>query len=160
MKGDERPAIVITVGFNFEIPLEGVRTMGRSKALMLAAILVATVGAFANHALARERWSAADPDNEGRVHFGWGSSKARASAAALRTCRRVSRTCATKPGSISHLDNVWALMCCTNPRFGCATGAGPTRAKAHETVNRVFVNAHYSNCVVKGYYSARTGKRF
>ena len=50
-------------------------------------------------------------------------------------------------------------MCCTNPRFACAVYPATTREKAHEKVVGIFVNAHFSECAIKGYYSARTGKR-
>jgi hypothetical protein len=133
--------------------------MRRSAALMIAAILVGAVCGVANHALAQERYAAVTPDGNGRVYFGWGSTREKANVAALRVCRRISKSCASTPGSTDDMNDVFALMCCTNPRFACAVFPANTRQKAHELVTGTFVKAHYSNCAVKGYYSARTGKR-
>ena len=52
------------------------------------------------------------------------------------------------------------MMCCTNPRFACAVYPATTREKAHEKVTGIFVDAHFSECAIKGYYSARTGNVF
>jgi hypothetical protein len=127
--------------------------------LLIAAILAATVSALADHASAQERWSALDPDSNARAYFGWGNTKDEANSAALKACRRVSKTCAEPPGSTPDLNNTFAMMCCTNPRFACAVFPETTREEAHKKVTGLFVNAHFSNCAIKGYYSARTGKR-
>ena len=133
--------------------------MKRSAALMLAAILAGAIAGVADPALAQQRYAAVTPDGSAHVYFGWGSTRAEADAAALRVCRRVSKTCAVPPGSTPDLNDIFALMCCTNPRFGCAVFPASTRRKAREKVTGTFVNAHFSNCALKGYYSARTGKR-
>jgi hypothetical protein len=133
--------------------------MGRSAALMIVAILTGITCGLADRALAQERYAAVTPDGSGRVYFGWGSTREKANAASLRVCRRVSKSCANTPGSTDDMKDIFALMCCTNPRFACAVFPASTRRKARESVTGTFVKAHFSNCAVKGYYSARTGKQ-
>jgi hypothetical protein len=108
---------------------------------------------------AKEHWAALTPDSNARAYFGWGTTREKANAAALRKCRRVSKTCAVPAGTTPDLNDVFAMMCCTNPRFACAVYPATTRKQAHEKVTGLFVNAHFGNCAIKGYYLARTGKR-
>jgi hypothetical protein len=133
--------------------------MTRFAAMILAAVLAGIVFGCPDRALAQERWAAMTPDSNAHAYFGWGSTRAEADAAALRVCRRVSKTCAVPPGSTPDLKDIFAMMCCTNPRFACAVYPAATREEAHQKVTGVFVNAHYSNCAIKGYFSARTGAR-
>jgi hypothetical protein len=135
------------------------RLMARSAALMVTAILLGAICGFADHALAQQQFAAMTTDSQAHTYFGWGSTREKANAAALRTCRRVSKTCAVPPGSTGRLDDIFALMCCANPRFACAVYPAETREKARELVTGVFVNAHFSKCATKGYYLARTGNR-
>ena len=130
-----------------------------SAALMVAAILAGAMGGVADQASAQQRYAAVTPDSNGRAYFGWSSTRKKANAASLRACRRVSKSCASSPGSTDDMKDIFALMCCTNPRLGCAVYPATTREKAREKVTGTFINAHFSNCAVKGYYSARTGKR-
>jgi hypothetical protein len=139
--------------------------MRRLAALMIFAIVAAAVGGLAGQASAQpaqkkiERWAALTPDSKARAYFGWGTTREKANAAALRSCRRVSKTCAVPPGSTPDMNDVFAMMCCTNPRFACAVYPATTREKAHEKITGLFVDAHFGNCAIKGYFSARTGKR-
>ena len=133
--------------------------MGRSAALMLMAILAGLTCGLGDRASAQERYASVTPDSNARVYFSWGSTRKKANAASLRVCRRVSRSCAISPGSTDDMKDIFALMCCTNPRFACAVFPAGTRQKARKLVTGTFVKAHFSNCAVRGYYSARTGKR-
>ena len=139
--------------------------MRRMAALAVFAILAAVVGGLADDARAQqaqkksEHWAALTPDSNAHAYFGWGTTREKANAAALRTCRRVSRGCAVPPGSTPNLNDIFALMCCTNPRLACAVYPAAAKEMAHEKVTGLFIDAHFSNCAVKGYYSARTGKR-
>ena len=57
------------------------------------------------------------------------------------------------------MEDVFAVMCCTKPRRGCAVGVAGARQDALKSVQKTFADAGYSNCSLRYYLSAATGKK-
>lgn len=125
--------------------------------LLLAAVAMTAVQA-ATMAQAK-RWAATDPNGEGSAVIAWGDSKDEAHRRAVDACKRGSKTCANGPASTDTLSDVFAVMCCTKPRAGCAVGVGADRKKAAESVKGTLSGAGYGNCGLRHYISASSGKR-
>lgn len=129
---------------------------------MLLALVVACAALTASFATApaqERRWAALLPNNEASSPVVWGATEAQARERAAAACRNVSRSCSTRASATPDIDDVFAVMCCTNPRLGCAVAVEATRATALESVKEIFDDAGFSNCTVRAYYSARTGAR-
>ena len=75
---------------------------------------------------AQQRWAAVDPNSESSSPVVWGASEDEARQRAVEACKRVSKTCANGPASTQDLKEVFAVMCCTQPRVGCAASAAAT----------------------------------
>jgi hypothetical protein len=57
------------------------------------------------------------------------------------------------------MGDVFAVMCCTKPRRGCAVGVAGARQEALKSVEKTFAEAGYSQCTLRHYLSAATGRK-
>ncbi len=119
----------------------------------------ALLGAAAQPAAAQQRWAAIDPNSEASSPVAWGATEEEARQRAMEACKRVSKTCANGPASTNDMREVFALMCCEQPKLGCVAGAAAGRREAMRSAQRMLADAGYSNCSVRHYLSAGTGKR-
>jgi hypothetical protein len=106
-----------------------------------------------------KRWAAVDANNEASAPVAWAGSEPQARQRATEACEKVSKTCASSPASTDELDDVFAVMCCTRPRAGCAISVSGSRADALKQVQKTFTDAGYSNCNLRHYISPATGKK-
>ena len=86
-------------------------------------------------------------------------AEAKARQEAVEACKRSSKSCANGPASTNEMEDVFAVMCCTKPRRGCAVGVAGARQDALKSVQKTFADAGYSNCSLRSYLSAATGKK-
>ena len=121
--------------------------------------MVALWSAAAQPAAAQQRWAAIDPNNEASSPVVWGATEEEARRRAVEACKRLSKTCANGPASTDDMREVFALMCCASPKLGCAAAAAAGRREATRSVQHMLADAGYSNCSVRHYLSAGTGKR-
>jgi hypothetical protein len=89
----------------------------------------------------------------------WAATEEEARRRATEACKRVSKTCANGPASTDYMREVFALMCCDEPRRGCAVAAANGRRLATRSVQQMLAQAGYSTCTVRHVLSAGTGKR-
>jgi hypothetical protein len=122
-------------------------------------MLLTVMNGWSNSVPAQQRWAAVDPNSETTSPVVWGATEDEARQRAVEACKRVSKTCANGPASTSDMREVFALMCCTQPRTGCAASAGTSRREALKTVQAMFADAGYKECAVRHYMSAGSGKR-
>ena len=57
------------------------------------------------------------------------------------------------------MDHIFAVMCCSDPKSGCAAAVGSSREVALREVKRLFSEGGYSQCSLKSYYKAGTGEK-
>lgn len=114
---------------------------------------------FTHSAIAQERWAAIAPNLENSSSVVWATSKDQAKELAVLACKRVSSTCAEQPASTNGMDHVFAVMCCTDPKTGCAAAVGSTRDVALKEVKKLFSESGYSQCSLKSYFKAGTGEK-
>lgn len=88
----------------------------------------------------------------------WADTKEAAKEGAVRSCEKISKSCAAKPAWTDQRGDVFALMCCKKPKFGCAIGVGSTAEQARQFVRNTFSDAGYTKCDLRKYVSARTGE--
>jgi hypothetical protein len=125
-----------------------------------ACLALLFLGNIFTRALAQEkRWAAIDPNGEGSFAVAWGSTEAQARQHAIEACQRASRTCANEPAVTEVMSDVFALMCCTQPRAACAAGVAAARQEALKRVQTTLSEAGYAKCVLRHYISAKTGKK-
>jgi hypothetical protein len=135
------------------------RTSRLSSALLLALALLGGGAIFHAGAAQEKRWAAIDPNNETTSPVAWSSTEAKARQDAIEACKRTSKSCANGPASTNEMEDVFAIMCCTKPRRGCAVGVAGVRQEALKSVQKTFADAGYSNCSLRHYLSAATGKK-
>jgi len=123
------------------------------------ALLVTMLGSWPGPSLAQQRWAALDPNSEGSAAVAWGATEEEARQRATEACKRVSRTCANGPASTSDMREVFAVVCCTEPKLGCAAAAAASRREAQRNVQEKLAGAGYKACSVRHYMSAATGKK-
>lgn len=116
-------------------------------------------GLAGSGARAQERWAAITPNLENSSAVVWATSKEQAKKLAVLACKQVSQTCAETPASTNGMDHVFAVMCCTDPKNGCAAAVGPDRDSALKEVKRIFSDGGYSKCSLKSYFKAGTGEK-
>jgi hypothetical protein len=121
--------------------------------------LAALAWGAADPAAAQRRWAALDPNSETSSSVAWGGTEEEARQRAIDACKRVSKTCAFGPAVTDDLKDVFAVVCCADPRLGCATAAAANRREAMRTVQQTLADAGYSNCSVRHYISAATGRK-
>jgi hypothetical protein len=132
----------------------------RSRSLLaVLLILAAGVAGLSRPAPAQQRWAAIDPNSETSSPVVWGTSEEEARQRAIEACKRLSKTCANGPAVTDDMKEVFAVMCCAQPRTGCAASAAANRRDAARGVQQMFADAGYSDCSVRHYISAGTGKR-
>jgi hypothetical protein len=125
----------------------------------LALLLFALSGLHAWSQPSRQRWAAIDPNREGSSPVVWGPTEAEARERAVEACKKTSKTCANGPASTDTPDDVFALMCCSRPSQGCAISVGANRQDAMKSVQKTFSEAGFSNCSLRHYLSAATGRK-
>ena len=128
----------------------------------LAVLLLLAVGGSAmlqSAAAQQKRWAAIDPNSETSSPVVWGTTEDEARQRAIDACKRVSKTCANGPAVTDDLREVFAVACCEQPRTGCAVSAAANRRDAAKNVQQMFADAGYSNCSVRHYIQAGTGKK-
>ena len=108
---------------------------------------------------AQQRWAAVDPNSESSSPVAWGATEDEARQRAVESCKRVSKTCANGPASTSDMREVFVVMCCAQPKAGCAAAAAASRRDAQKNVQEMFADAGYKDCSVRHYMSAATCKR-
>jgi hypothetical protein len=106
-----------------------------------------------------KRWAAIDPNNETTSPVVWSNTEVKARAEAVEACKRSSKSCANGPASTSEMEDLFAVMCCTKPRRGCAVGVAGARQDALKNVQKIFADAGYSTCSLRHYLSAGSGKK-
>ena len=124
-------------------------------------MLVALVSTLPLHQAATQQqpWAAVDPNSEGTSPVVWGATEEEARQRAVEACKRVSKTCANGPASTDELGDVFAVVCCTQPRAGCAVSAGSNRRQALKIAQGMFSEAGYKECSLRHYMSAASGKK-
>jgi hypothetical protein len=110
-------------------------------------------------ALAQERWAAIAPNGENSSTVVRATTKDQAEQLAIDACQRVSDTCASRAASTDGMNNYFAIMCCTQPRMGCAAGVASTKRKALDEVKSIFSDEGFTNCSLKNYIKAGTGEK-
>jgi len=126
----------------------------------VAVLLGLAVGiAFGSPAGAQQRWAAIDPNGEASSPVVWAPSEREARQRAVDVCKRLSQSCANGPASTDDMGDVFAVMCCRAPRLGCAAAAAGGRQEALKSVQKMFADAGYSNCALRHYMSAGTGRK-
>ena len=125
-------------------------------AAALTALLVLTLQG--GQALAQERWAAITPNLENSSSVVWATSKDQAKKLAVLACKQVSQTCAETPASTNGMDHVFAVMCCDDPKSGCAAAVGASRDAALKEVKKMFSDSGFSQCTLKSYITAGTGE--
>lgn len=89
----------------------------------------------------------------------WGPTLETARARSLEQCRAVSDKCGKKPAATDNLDDVFAVMCCSKPRNGCAASGAGSSKEATASVQQLFSDAGFSECRLISTFSARTGEK-
>ena len=129
----------------------------RLAGIALLALLLS--GLHASPQSSRQRWAAIDPNREASSAVAWGPTEREARERAVEACTKVSKTCANGPASTDTLDDVFAVMCCSRPSRGCAASVAATRQEAMQAVQKTFSDAGYSNCSLRHYLSAASGRK-
>ena len=125
-----------------------------------AFICVAGLAGIMDSASAQEtRYAAVDANNEGSLQVVWDASKDGANEKAVSACKQVSKSCSGTASYTNEPKDVFAYMCCTRPWLGCSIGVGEDRTSALAMVRKTFSDAGFSQCTVKQYLSAESGKR-
>lgn len=129
---------------------------------LAAGLMLVTALAFVSQpvpAQQQKRWAALDPNSEMSSPVVWAPTEAEARKRATEACKNLSKTCANGPASTDDMGDVFAVMCCTQPRTGCAVSAAGNRREAMRNVQKMFGDAGYSGCALKHYMSAGSGKK-
>jgi hypothetical protein len=104
-------------------------------------------------------YAAVAANAEGSLLVRWGKTKEEARQRASRACENSSRTCTSDPASTNDLDDVFAYLCCTKPRFSCVSPPHENRAAAEKAARELAAKLKMSDCKVRAYFSARNGKK-
>ena len=129
------------------------------KTLLLAITMALALPLLFGSALAQERWAAIVPNEENSSTVVRATTKDQAEQLAIDACQRVSDTCASRAATTDGMNNYFAIMCCTQPRMGCAAGVASTKRKALNEVKSIFSDEGFKNCSLKNYIKARTGEK-
>ena len=127
--------------------------------LATATVALLMLTLLPNEVLAQDRWAAISPNLENSASVVWATSKDQAKKLAVLACKQVSQTCADTPASTNGMDHIFAVMCCSDPKSGCAAAIGSSREVALREVKRLFSEGGYSQCSLKSYYKAGTGEK-
>ena len=107
----------------------------------------------------QKRWAAIDPNSETSSPVVWGANEEEARSRAVEACKRISKTCANGPAVTEDLREVFALVCCTKPKAGCAAAAAANKREASRNAQQMFADAGYSDCSVRHFLGASTGRK-
>lgn len=127
--------------------------------LATATVALLMLTLLPHEVLAQDRWAAIAPNLENSASVVWATSKDQAKKLAVLACKQVSQTCADTPASTNGMDHIFAVMCCSDPKSGCAAAVGGSREVALREVKRLFSEGGYSQCSLKSYYKAGTGEK-
>ncbi|MEO8421364.1 MAG: hypothetical protein ABI457_09235 [Hyphomicrobium sp.] len=127
--------------------------------LATATVALLMLTLLPNEVLAQDRWAAIAPNLENSSSVVWATSKDQAKKLAVLACKQVSQTCADTPASTNGMDHVFAVMCCSDPKSGCAAAVGTSREVALKEVKRLFSEGGYTQCSLKSYFKAGTGEK-
>ena len=133
--------------------------MRTSLAGVLAIAAILEVGLTGVARAQQQRWAAIDPNREMSSVVAWGSTEAQAKERAVDACEKVSKTCANGPATTNDMDDVFAVMCCSRPKLGCAAAAADSREDASTSVRKNLTDAGFSSCTLRHYMSAGSGKK-
>ena len=125
----------------------------------LVAVAAAAVGLPGVVLAQQQRWAAVDANREVSSPVVWGTTEAQAKERAVEACEKVSKTCANGPAATNDMDDVFAVMCCSRPKLGCAIAAADSREDAVASVRKTLVDGGYSNCALRHHMSAGSGKK-
>jgi hypothetical protein len=131
----------------------------------LAVVLAFAAGVVANlqpaqtQTQTKKRWAAIDPNSEISSPVVWGATEEEARERAMEACKRISKTCANGPATTDDLREVFALVCCSKPKLGCAAAAAANKREASRNAQQMFTDAGYSECSVRHYMHAGTGRK-
>jgi hypothetical protein len=89
----------------------------------------------------------------------WATTNDEVQKLAVKVCNQVSQTCATAAAHTNDMDDVFAVLCCTEPEVGCAAGVAKGREEALAAVKNTFARAGFAACMLKGYFNAGDGTR-
>jgi hypothetical protein len=128
-------------------------------ARLFAVLATVVVGLTGVASAQQQRWAAIDPNREVSSAIVWGSSEGQAKERAVQACEKVSKTCANGPATTNEMDDVFAVMCCSRPRLGCAAAAAESREDASTSVRKNLTDAGFSSCTLRHYMSAGSGKK-
>ena len=117
--------------------------MRKASRWLWAALIV--LGICHSVAAQQRRWAALDANGEGSAPVMWGATEEEARQRAVEACKKVSKTCADGPASTHDLNEVFAIVCCTEPRRGCAASAAANRREAVKNVQEMFADAGYKD---------------
>jgi len=129
------------------------------KTLWLAVATALVLPLLFGSALAQERWAAIVPNEENSSTVVRATTKEEAEQLAVDACKQVSDTCALRAATTDGMNNYFAIMCCTQPRKGCAAGVASTKKKALEEVKTIFSDEGFTSCKLKNYIKAGTGRK-
>ena len=104
-------------------------------------------------------YAAVAANKEGNLLVRWGKTEQEAKQKAAAACKNISSTCANDPASTNQLEDVFAYVCCNKPQYSCGNSPHETREKAVKEVRDMMASHGYSECVVRAYFSAKTGKK-
>ena len=105
-----------------------------------------------------KRWAALDPDSEVTAPVVWADSNAEVVKKAVDACKKISKTCGTRPAVTQDMDATFVYMCCRQPRRACAVYAG-SGDTALLSAKRILYQAGFSSCAVESTLAARDGSR-
>ena len=114
---------------------------------------------LSSSASAQERWAAIVPNNEASSSVVWGTTKEEAGRLAVDACKRVSQTCASVPTPTKDMNDVFAVMCCTQPAISCGAGVAKNRDEALTAITKKLSDAGYKACTLKNYLKAGNGEK-
>jgi hypothetical protein len=132
--------------------------MFRNIPALLGVFLIGTLLLWSHPVTAQDRWAAVASDDKAESPVVWADGREEAMHRALAACKRISKTCGDPPAVTSELSHIFTVMCCANPRHGCAIGVDATRDESLKQVQKVFDDAGFSSCRVLRHVSAGTGK--
>src|SRR6476469_4731102 len=117
----------------------------------LATVALGTTGVaiMGSASAQQQRWAAVDPNREVSGPVAWGSTETQAKERAVEACEKVSKTCANGPATTNDMDDVFAVMCCTRPKLGCAVAAAESRDDAAASVRKNLTEAGYGSCQLR-----------
>jgi hypothetical protein len=128
-------------------------------AVLLGLMAVAAASLTPGQAQQQKRWAAIDPNSETSSPVVWGANEEEARNRAMEACKRVSKTCANGPAVTDDLREVFALVCCAKPKTGCAAAVASNKREASRNAQQMFTDAGYSDCAVRHFLGASTGRK-